>query len=71
MQAMSTAPKDRTILVKARGIGWRRAYFLDCAWLRDEEPTIGDCWRLDDGSGNDIEMADAIGWRPAKQQPIF
>lgn len=66
MQPMSTAPRDRVIVVKGRGVGWRRAYYLDCAWLRDDEPDIADCWRIDDGQGNCIELADALGWRPAK-----
>ena len=33
---MKSAPRDGTIvLIKARGLGWVRAYYMDCGWLRD------------------------------------
>lgn len=61
---MRTAPPDRDIVIKARGVGVVAVYFVDCAWLRDEEPEIADCWRRCNGRGDDIELSDATGWRP-------
>lgn len=63
---METAPRDGfTIVWINTDHGEFRAYYLDCGWLRGENPEIDDCWRLaDDDSANDIELDEARGWRP-------
>lgn len=64
MQSMENAPTDQEIMVLGPD-GWKRCYFLDCAWLRegDYAEDIPDCWRPVDLS-NDIELGEARGWKP-------
>lgn len=67
MLPMSTAPKDRDIIVRT-WFGDVRVHFVDCGWLREQEPDVADCWRPVGGNGlddDDIELADALGWMPA------
>lgn len=71
---MSTAPKTGEPVIINTFTGPVEAYYLDCAWLREPNPfldlltddtEIEDCWRpvcLEDHG--DIELSDAIGWRP-------
>ena len=74
LRPMSFAPKDGTeIVIRVRSKGLRRAYYYDCQWLRDpfkaapglclDGVVVKDCWRA--RWGNDIELEDALGWRPA------
>lgn len=66
MQPMSTAPRDRDILVLGPK-GWRRVWFVDCEWLRKGppgDPSIADCWR--GYYTGDIEMHEARGWKEAR-----
>jgi hypothetical protein len=63
---MKSAPRDGTVvLIKARGLGWVRAYYMDCAWLRTGKEKIPDCWRRPGYEGDDVELRDALGWRPS------
>lgn len=80
MNPMSAAPRDGRPILVLGPRGWRRARFLDCEWLRqpfewDEaerryrlpgDQGITDCWRCDDG--NDIELDEARGWKPARDR---
>lgn len=73
---MNKAPRDGTkIIIKVRGRGEVLAYYVACQWLREPtaleggqviagDPEVRDCWRPSDG-GDDIELGDALGWRPA------
>ena len=74
MRRMSTAPRDgKEIMVRSQG-RWRRARYHDCKWLRDpfvaapglcmDGIAVNDCWRT--RTGSDIELEDAIGWRPVR-----
>lgn len=78
MRPMKSAPKDTDILVLGP-TGWRRAYYVDCAWMRKPmtfehrgvkytlpAEDIADCWRTTCGHG-DIELDEARGWKPAAQ----
>ncbi len=66
---MKDAPRDKLVFLRVRGRGEVLAYYADCKWLREPfmgqpgDKAVTDCWRADDGSG-DIELADALGWRP-------
>jgi hypothetical protein len=74
-EPMKTAPRDGSeVIIKANGRS-NRAYYLDCSWLREPMKfdaidltlpgeNVPDCWRT--RGGNDIELRDAKGWRPAK-----
>lgn len=68
MQPMSTAPRDKDILVLGPK-GWRRVWFWDCQWLREPflgmpgDPSVSDCWH--GPHGDDIELNEARGWKPA------
>ncbi len=67
LKPMKTAPKDgRDIIIKARGLGFRRVRYVDCAWLRETDPEATDCWRTNSerSLAQDIELEDALGWRP-------
>lgn len=47
------------------------AYFRDCAWLREEEPDVLDCFeRFYPGSGRDIEMSEVFAWREPTQAEL-
>lgn len=66
---MDSAPKDGSMVWINTFHGEVRAYFLDCEWLREDDPEIGDCWRPIGDNPNlvddsDIELKDALGWRP-------
>lgn len=68
LRSMNTAPMDGTeIVIKVRGRGFRRVYYVDCSWLREEDPEVTDCWRTsyERSLAQDIELEDAEGWRPA------
>ena len=60
---MTTAPRDREIVIRAKGVGVVGVYYVDCAWLREDDPTITDCWRRTRSNGDDIELSAATGWR--------
>lgn len=63
---MRTAPKDGSEVLVLGPKGWRRAYYVDCQWLRNSgEPTIKDCWRIPEMRESDIELNEARGWKPA------
>lgn len=65
---IETAPRDGSLItIKARGIGVRKVYYVDCAWLRETDPEVTDCWRThsERSLAQDIELNDATGWRPA------
>lgn len=67
MPTMQTAPKDGRVIVVRGPKGWRRAYYYDCAWLRQgpfADPTITDCWRVDGKAFEEIELDEAQEWRP-------
>lgn len=65
---MSTAPKDRDIVIRAKGVGVVAVYYVDCEWLRESDPETTDCWRTcsERSLARDIELDDATGWRPGK-----
>jgi hypothetical protein len=67
VRPMETAPRDGTEILILGPKGWWRAYYVDCAWLRDSgEPKIRDCWRCTSGCGHiEIELDEARGWKPA------
>ena len=68
---MDTAPTDGTeIWIKVRGFGIVKAYYVDCRWLREDDPDlkldgtdIADCWRSPERE-DDIELDEALGWCP-------
>lgn len=69
MLPMSTAPRDGTPVMIRTWHGDVEAYYVDCGWLRDDEPDVADCWRpvRDNGvDDDDIELYDALGWAPAR-----
>ncbi len=69
MKRMSTAPTDGTEILVLGPRGWRRAYYVDCKWLRNSgEPSIRDCWRT--LHGVDIELNEARGWKPAAETQL-
>jgi hypothetical protein len=68
-RSIATAPKDGSVVWINTFYGEFRAAYLDCEWLRETNPEVLDCWRpvgpnpsLPDD--NDIELKDALGWRP-------
>lgn len=70
-QSMDTAPKNRTIVVAFSDGVKRKVFWLDNAWIRDEqqtiypvenEPLIADCWH-DERTRNDHDVYDALHWR--------
>ncbi len=75
-QPMATAPKDGREVWINTFAGEVRAYYVDCAWLRQPfivphgalimlgDPEATDCWRPVGDPFGDIELSLALGWRP-------
>ena len=67
---MHTAPRDETIIAVLTNDGWRRVFYCDCRWLREgpHAENIPDCWRSAEFCGDDIELSEARGWKPAQDE---
>ena len=71
MNPMSTAPKNKVIILVMPGGLERLADYWDCKWMRDDPgcDDVDDCWmplgedQMYDGTDH-IELGEPVGWKP-------